>query len=154
MGNYLLHDKIEAAKTFQMRQGDMMRQTQQAVQIAITRDQFQWGSGLYSFLVAVTLLATMKEKKFPKPLAVPLVLGGFVLTYLHDLGYGDKMIRIRKESEFILEHERHLLLPVKSMPARKFWEVEEAFLAREGEPLRVSDMWPFGLNERFTSRRG
>jgi len=36
-----LEEKVEAVKTFQMQQGDTMRSTQMAIQIAATRDQLQ-----------------------------------------------------------------------------------------------------------------
>jgi len=73
-------------------------------------------------------------------MAIPLVLGGFALTYLYDFAYGTKMIRVRKEAEHILEHERERLVPLQSMPARKFWTKEAEAI---GSIARVGEKWPF-----------
>ena len=75
--------------------------------------------------------------------APPVLIGGFLLSYLYDFAYGTKLIRIRKEAEHILENERTLLIPPKSMPSRKFWEKEASVIAQGGTIKRVGEKWPF-----------
>jgi len=145
MGNTLQHrvdDVKRQVQEMQMKQGDMQRQTQVALQVAFARDQFLWGSGLYA-LVVLGAGARAARGQFHPGLAVPLVLGAFALGYVGDMAYGTKLIRVRQEAEHILEHERTLLVPPKTMPARKNWATEVALIdARPGgNPGRVSDKW-------------
>jgi len=154
MGNYLLRNKIDAVKdavnekvemvkTFQMQQGDAMRSTQMAMQIAIARDQLQWGAGFYSILVLAAAGATHKQKAFPKMMGAPLLVLGTILAYNYDFAYGTKLIRVRQEAEHILENERHRLVPPKTMPTRKFWEKEAEHIQAIGPIPRVGEIWPF-----------
>ena len=85
----------------------------------------------------------MHAGSVPAAAMAPLLVGGFVLTYIGDMAYGDKLIRVRLEAEHILENERELLIPSKSMPARKNWDAEVLKLESRpgGSPGRVSDKW-------------
>jgi hypothetical protein len=93
-------------------------------------------------LLFAATAATIEKKAFPKPLAIPIVLGGFALGYLYDFAYGSKMLRVRQEAEYILEKERERLIPPKSMPSRKFWETEASALLQKPPVKRVGEIWP------------
>jgi hypothetical protein len=125
----------------QTKQSDAMRSTQVAMQIAMARDQVQWGCGLFSILVAGAASETVKNKALPPVYIPPLVLGGFILSYLGDMAYGNKLTRVRQEAEHILAEERTRLVPPSSMPARKLWTKEADEVFASGIP-RVGKLWP------------
>jgi hypothetical protein len=96
-----------------------MRQTQLAVQLAMARDQLQWGLGLYALVGTGALVAAVKNRSLPHLLAPPLLIGGFVLSYMYDMAYGSKMLRVRNEAEHIFLHERQRLIPPSFAPFAK-----------------------------------
>ena len=124
----------------QIKQGDDVRSTQVANQIAIARDQLQWGCGLYSFLVAGAAAQKIKHKILPPTFIPPLVVGGFILSYLGDMAYGNKLTRVRHEAEHILAEERARLVPPCNMPAFKLWTNEAEEVVASGIP-RVGKIW-------------
>ncbi len=125
----------------QIKQGDAMRSTQLAMQIAMARDQVQWGCGLFSLLVVGAAADTIKRKALPPMYIPPLVVGGFVLSYIGDMAYGSKLTRVRQEAEHILVEERTRLVPPSSMPARKLWTKEADEVTASGIH-RVGKLWP------------
>eukprot|EP00292_Cryptomonas_paramecium_P014746 CAMPEP_0113673958 /NCGR_PEP_ID=MMETSP0038_2-20120614/7140_1 /TAXON_ID=2898 /ORGANISM="Cryptomonas paramecium" /LENGTH=141 /DNA_ID=CAMNT_0000590461 /DNA_START=87 /DNA_END=512 /DNA_ORIENTATION=+ /assembly_acc=CAM_ASM_000170 len=125
----------------QMKQADSMRSVQAAMQIAVVRDQLQWGCGLYSLILCGATANLIKHRSLPPFIAGPLVLGGFGLSYLADMAYGTKMIRIRQEAEHILANEKVRLVPPASAPFRRFWEIEAAEVSTKEIP-RVGALWP------------
>jgi hypothetical protein len=124
----------------QYQQADLMRQTQASMNIAMAREQFLWGSALYSLLVVGITGEAIKHKSVPRIAIPPLLMGGFVLTWLGDIAYGNKMVRVRHEAEFIQQFERNRLVPPSSMPVRKFWTEEAKLTENIG---RISDKPPF-----------
>jgi len=60
-----------------------------------------WGTGLYSIVVLAATQQAVATKQVPKLFVPPLVIGGFVLSYMADMAYGTKMVRVRNEAEVI-----------------------------------------------------
>lgn len=44
--------------------------------------------------------------KPPAALAAPILIGSLVLGNMADMAYGNKLVRVTKEAEHILDHER------------------------------------------------
>jgi len=72
-----------------------------ALQIAMVRDQIMWGAGLYTLLAAAAAANWARTKQPPKMFVPPLVVGGFVLSYMCDMAYGNKMLRVANECVFL-----------------------------------------------------
>ena len=64
-------------------------------------------------------------KPLPPVAGVPVVIGALVLGNVYDMAYGNKMLRVVKEAEHILEHERGRFVPFKQAPFSKFYTDEE-----------------------------
>lgn len=128
----------------QMQQGDTMRSSQMAIQIAMNRDIFQWGSVFYGVLCTGVAAATLERKAFPRLALPPLLIGGGVLAFIYDGAYGTKMARVRLEAEHILKEERERLIPLATMPHTKFWQKEiEQFKKQHNAPKRVGETLSF-----------
>ena len=99
----------------------VQREIQLALTIARTRDTlFVFGS---AWGVFATGLVTAKAlgKTVPPAAGLPLVVGGLLLGNFYDLAYGNKLLRVAKEAEQILDHERGRLVPFKQAPFAKFY---------------------------------
>ena len=57
-----------------------------AVNIAKARDQLQWYGGLYTLVVSGIAAAKVSGKPVPVFAAVPVVVGGFMLCNMADMG--------------------------------------------------------------------
>lgn len=78
------------------------------------RDSLQWYSGLYTAGVTGACVAGIAGK-LPKAAAIPIVMGGFMLTNMADMAYGNKLMRVQKEAEVILAVRRRMV-PVRNTP--------------------------------------
>ena len=87
------------------------REMQMAVRIAQTRDTVWYFGSAWSCLVTGVATARALGHKPPPVLFVPIVVGALALGNLADLAYGNKMMRVVKEAEHILEHEKGRLVP-------------------------------------------
>jgi hypothetical protein len=126
-------------KTQQMEIAMAQREVMMAVSIAQARDSLQWFGGLYSCFLTGLTIGVIKGKA-PAVAAVPAVMGCFGLLNLYDVAYGNKMIRVRKEAELILVHERRLFPPPAQAPFAELYSEEEMALAPEVSA--VGSMWP------------
>merc|ERR1712216_923377 len=110
--------------------------------MGMARDSLQWYGTLYGCIVsAVTLKAVVGGPKSVPPIAAaPIVMGGFMLTNMYDVAYGNKMVRVRKEAENIIEHERHLFVPPQQAPFHSQYPEPELLL--KGDVQAVSSIWP------------
>mmetsp|Transcript_1534 Transcript_1534/g.2094 ORF Transcript_1534/g.2094 Transcript_1534/m.2094 type:complete len:100 (+) Transcript_1534:1-300(+) len=86
-------------------------------------------------------------RQVPHLLMVPVVVGGLALGNLADMAYGNKLARVGKEAELILQEERYRFVPMKQAPfAKHYTDAErEAFF----EPATaVGDLFPSNLFSR------
>lgn len=125
------------------------REIQLALTIARTRDTlFVFGSAYGVFATGV-VTAKALGKKVPPLAGVPLVVGGLALGNLYDLAYGNKLLRVAKEAESILDRERGRLVPFKQAPFAKFYtDAEKGALWEDSTP--VGDLFP---NSFYAPRR-
>lgn len=68
-----------------------------ALQVAISRDMFNWISGLFSFVALAATAKTIKDKKFTPIFAVPLVVLGFYGAFTWD------MVRVWKNGFYLTD---------------------------------------------------
>lgn len=125
------------------------REIQLALTIARTRDTlFVFGSA-WSVFASSVITAKALGKKVPPVAGVPLVVGGLVLGNLYDLAYGNKLLRVAKEAEQILDHERGRLVPFKQASFAKFYTDAEKGALWE-DSTAVGDLFP---NSFYAPRR-
>ena len=119
----------------------VQREIQLALTIARTRDTlFVFGSAWGIFASGV-ITAKALGKKVPPAAGIPLVVGGLMLGNMYDLAYGNKMLRVAKEAEEILEYERGRLVPFKQAPFAKFYTDAEKGALWEASTA-VGDLFP------------
>eukprot|EP00978_Attheya_sp_CCMP212_P007300 scaffold16951_cov48-Attheya_sp.AAC.3 len=121
----------------------IQREIQMAVKIAQARDTLcVFGSAWAVFTAGVTLAHLRgRSPKPPTAAAIPIVIGGLVLGNMADMAYGNKMARVVKEAEYMLDHERERFVPMKQAAFAKFYTEEEK--ERMYYPATpVGDMYP------------
>jgi hypothetical protein len=79
---------------------------------------------------------------------VPIVIGSLVLGNMADMAYGNKLARVTKEAEYIMEFERERFVPPKQAPFAKFYTPEERMVFEAS--TRVSELYP---NALFVSQK-
>jgi hypothetical protein len=100
-------------KTMADNQREMMlkqREIGMAVAMAQTRDTLRFlGAGVATYLPLGVLAAT--RSRSPAPL-LPLLPLSFVMAYMYDMGYGNKLTRVRSEAgEILREHHAAFRVP-------------------------------------------
>uniref|UniRef100_A0A1A9VNH1 Plasminogen receptor (KT) n=1 Tax=Glossina austeni TaxID=7395 RepID=A0A1A9VNH1_GLOAU len=84
-----------------------IKEREQAMELARTRELFFWLSGFYltSFFVTVSYY-----QRFKRPVVfLPMIPLTFLCGYYADMAYGSKLHRIKAEANMIMEHEPELL---------------------------------------------
>lgn len=101
---------MDAQKQFQKELILKQRQTQLAVQIAMSRQTFKYFSGFYYTVATICTLAFIKTKN-PKVL-IPLIPFSFVYAFQYDMCYGNMMERAMKQADtLIVENPYKFYLP-------------------------------------------
>lgn len=137
-------DKVEEEIARRMM---IQREVQMSVNIAKARDTIQIFGSAYATFVSAVALAKLAGKSVPPVAGVPIVIGGLVLGNIFDLAYGNKLARVSKEAEHIMEQERYRLVPMKQAPVARFYSEEE----KEGmfdSATAVGGLWPSNMFSR------
>lgn len=121
----LKQSQLQLERQIQMQ--NAMRERQIAIQIAQSRDLFQWWLTFYG-VALVGGIAGFRKRRSPVPL-MPLIPLTFIVSYLGDLAYGTKINRIRDEADRILDQESGLLSMPHGLPS--FNEIEMARLQQK-----------------------
>lgn len=103
----------------------IQREVQMAVNIAKARDTIWYFGSAWGILTTGFATAHALGRKPPPLLAAPIVIGALILGNIADMAYGTKLIRVVKEAEHILEHERGRLVPFKQAAFFKFYDEQE-----------------------------
>ena len=121
--------KVKAAVDEELgRRMMVQREVQMAVNIAKARDTIQIFGSVWAVFVSGVAGAKIAGKKVPPIAAVPVVVGGLMLGNMADMAYGNKLARVSKEAEHILDNERARLVPLKQAPLARFYSAEEKAL--------------------------
>lgn len=118
----------------------LQREIQMAVNIAKARDTLCIFGTAWGTLVSGVAMARLAGKHVPPVAGVPIVIGGLVLGNIADMAYGNKLARVTKEAEYIMEYERSRFVPAKQAPFSKFYNDEERRWFEES--TRVSELYP------------
>jgi len=126
----------------------IQREIQMAVNIAKARDTIWiFGSAWATFTTGVVTARTL-GRAVPPVAFVPVVVGGLVLGNMADMAYGNKLQRVTKEAEKILDYERGRLVPFSQAPFAKFYSDEEKEILNQA--TAVGDLFPNSI--LFTNR--
>lgn len=125
----------------------IQREVQLAINVAKARDNIQIFGSAWALLVSGASIAKMAGKPVPPATAVPIVAGGLFLGNLFDMAYGNKLARVNREAEHILENERARLVPLKQAPMARFYtDDEKAGLFDAATPAGL--LWPSSMFSR------
>ena len=126
----------------------IQREVQMSVNIAKARDTIQiFGSAYLTFVTGITV-AKLAGKSVPPIAGVPVVIGGLMLGNIFDLAYGNKLARVSKEAEYIMEYERSRLVPMRQAPVSRFYTQEEKE-AMFDIATAAGCVWPSSLFSRL-----
>lgn len=103
----------------------IQREIQMAVQIAKARDTLWIFGSAWATLVTGAGAARMAGRHPPPILGVPIVVGALALGNMADMAYGNKLARVTKEAEYIMDHERGRFVPPQQAPFAKLYSEEE-----------------------------
>ena len=93
----------------------LQREVQMSVNIAKARDTLQIFGPLWLTLTTGIVTAVALKKPVPHVAGIPVVVGGLALTNMADMAYGNKLQRVSKEAERIMEHERYRFVAPKQV---------------------------------------
>jgi len=132
------------------RRAMMQREVQMAVSIAQARDTLHvFGPVWAAYAAGVGFAKAVAKKPVPAAAAVPVVVGAIVLGNVADLAYGNKLQRVTKEAEHLLEEERGRFVPLRQAPFAKFYTPEDrAYLYDRS--TAVGELYPSAM---FLPRR-
>ena len=117
------------------------RELQLALGIARARDTLFYFGSAWGIFAGGIVTAKALGRKVPGVAGIPLVIGGLLLGNFYDLAYGNKLLRVAKEAEQIMENERGRLVPFKQAPFAKFYtDAEKAALWDDS--TAVGDLFP------------
>ena len=134
--------KIKEAVIYEIAKRLMVqREIQLALSIARARDTLFYFGSAWGVFASGVITAKALGQKVPSVAGVPLVIGGLLLGNFYDLAYGNKLLRVGKEAEHILENERGRLVPFKQAPFAKYYtEIEKGALWEDS--TAVGDLFP------------
>lgn len=103
----------------------VQREVQMAVNIAKARDTLWIFGSAWAVFSSGVAAARIAGRSVPPIAGVPVVVGGLVLGNMYDMAYGNKLQRVNKEAEYILEYERGRFVPFRQAPFSKFYTDDE-----------------------------
>jgi Uncharacterised conserved protein (DUF2368) len=125
----------------------MQREIEMALNVAKARDNIQiFGSGWLALVTGVGA-AKAAGRHVPGILGVPIVVGAFVLGNLADLAYGNKLQRVCREAEYILDNEKERFVPFPQAPFARFYTAEQK-AAMYDKATPVGELWPSSMVAR------
>jgi len=129
------------------RRAMMQREVQMAVNIAKARDNLQIFGSAWLALFSGATTAKAMGRQVPPIVVAPIVVGALVLGNMVDMAYGNKLQRVNKEAEYILDNERGRFVPFRQAPFAKFYTEEEK--ASYLDPATaVGDLFPSSVVAR------
>lgn len=141
-------DRVKTAVEDEIsRRAMMQREINMALNVAKARDGLQIFGSLWLTLVGGVGAATMAGRKVPGILGLPVVAGAVVLGNMADLAYGNKLQRVCREAEYILDNEKERFVPFAQAPFAKFYTAEQK-AAMYDKATPVGDLWPSRMISR------
>lgn len=109
-------DRIKAGVEDEFaRKAMVQREVQMTVNIARARDNIWIFGSAWAALVMGAVSAKAAGRAVPPLVSAPVVIGALVLGNLADMAYGNKLNRVVKEAEYILEYERGRFVPFRQV---------------------------------------
>ena len=110
-----------------------------AVNIARARDNIWiFGGAWTTYTCGVVMAKTLgtRGKVVVPPIAVvPVIVGGLVLGNMADMAYGNKLARVTREAEYLMEYDRERFVPPKQAPFHKYYLDDEKTMYNDATPV-------------------
>jgi Uncharacterised conserved protein (DUF2368) len=94
---------------------------QMAINIAKARDTICIFGTVWSIFATGVIAGHVVRKPIPIVANIPVVVGAVVLGNIADMAYGNKLNRVVKEAEYILDNERGRFVPMQQAPFFKLY---------------------------------
>jgi hypothetical protein len=130
----------------------IQREITMAVNIAKARDTIWIFGSAWATLVVGAGTAKAMGRNVPPILGAPVVIGVLVLGNLADMAYGNKLNRVVKEAEYILDHERGRLVPFNQASFYKLYTDKEKAEYYD-QSTAVGDLFPNNMFARPSSSK-
>jgi Uncharacterised conserved protein (DUF2368) len=109
------------------RRAMIRREVEMAVSIAKARDTVLIFGTVWGIFTTCLVTGYMVRRPIPVAATIPTVVGALVLGNIADMAYGNKLTRVVKEAEYILDNERGRFVPMRQSPFFKFYtDVDKA----------------------------
>jgi len=125
----------------------IQREVQMSINIAKARDTLQIFGSVWGTYVSGITIAKIAGKSIPPVAGVPMVVGGVLLGNMADMAYGNKLSRVSKEAEYIMENERQRLVPMKQAPMSRMYTNEEKAQMFD-QATAAGLLWPSSIISR------
>jgi hypothetical protein len=125
----------------------MQREIQMALNVAKARDNLQIFGSAWLTLVTGVSVAKAAGRHVPGILGIPVLVGGLVLGNMADLAYGNKLQRVCREAEYILDNEKERFVPFPQAPFARFYTAEQKN-AMYDKATPVGEFWPSSIVAR------
>ncbi|KAI8896508.1 hypothetical protein BC833DRAFT_597218 [Globomyces pollinis-pini] len=128
---------VKASQLQQMRQMKNQRDTQLAISIASTRDLVYFIGAAAGTIATIGIL----KKPFPVP-AAPAVIVTTILSYQIDMGWGNKLNRIKADADLILKDERYWFNEPLQFPNRLMFPIYRKMMDNQNKKLKEMGLDP------------
>lgn len=125
----------------------MQREIQMAMNVARARDSLQIFGSLWLTLVGGVGVARAAGRPITGVVGVPIVVGAIVLGNMADMAYGNKLQRVCREVEVILDNEQDRFVPFPQAPFARFYTAEQR-AAMYDKATPVGELWPSNMVAR------
>jgi len=118
----------------------LQRELQLAIQMARARDTLSIFGTAWATFTSGIVMSHIVRRPPPALLHIPVVVGALALGNMADMAYGNKLQRIVREAEYILDHESGRMVPPHQASFWKFYSEQQ----REQYPApAVGETWPW-----------
>ena len=125
----------------------VQREVQMAINIAKARDNLYIFGSIWLTFVSGLSVAKALKKPVPAIAGVPAVIGAVMLGNLADMAYGNKLARVNKEANYILDNERPRMVPLSQAPFANFYSAKERSIFYD-PATAVGDLPPYSAITR------
>lgn len=129
----------------------IQREVQMSVNIAKARDTLQIFGSAWTVFVGSVAAAKLAGRNVPHAVGVPVIVGGLLLGNIADMAYGNKLSRVAKEAEHIMDNERERLVPMKQAPVSRFYSEEEKAMMFD-HATAAGLLWPSKVFSRSSPK--
>lgn len=127
----------------------LQREAQMAINVAKARDNIAIFGSAWAALTVGASVAQLAGRKPPSTVGVSIAMGALLLGNMYDMAYGNKLMRVTKEAEYLLTQERGRFVPMKQESFFKFYTETDREAYYNGSTA-VGDLYPSRIWARMS----